>query len=423
MLHKLLFEGRININRRAYAWNLVSSITFSIQSALFLLIITRLGGEKEAGSFIILFTVAQTLNAVGNYNIRDFQVSDIHEEYRFSSYYTTRILTCVLMALLAVAYCLWKGLSGARTATLMSLVGYRFIECVEDVYHGDVHRTGRFDVTSICMSLRIIVSSLAFCIAYFFFKNQVIASLLMVSVSGLVFLVTSSVIKREYKSLRPSCDFGQVKNLLIFCFPLFVGTFLYSYLINAPKYAIDDLLSADVQTIYNILFMPVFVVNILSTFIYKPLIVRMSELWDRREISTFIKEMAKQISIVLCLTVVIIIGGYIIGLRLLELMYGVQIMQFRPTFLMLLGFGGFAAVAFYLNTMITVIRKQFFILVGYGSALLIHFLVTNRLVRSYELRGAALSYGIIVSFLMLFYFAVIIIQCGIACKDKRGQDT
>lgn len=418
MLHKLLFEGRININRRAYAWNLVSSITFSIQSALFLLIITRLGGEKEAGSFIILFTVAQTLNAVGNYNIRDFQVSDIHEEYRFSSYYTTRIITCVLMALLALAYCAWKGLSAARTATLMALVGYRFIECVEDVYHGDVHRAGRFDVTSICMSMRIIVSSLAFCCAYALSGSQVTAALTMVAVSALIFLFTSSVIKREYKKLKPSCDFGQVKNLLVFCFPLFVGTFLYSYLINAPKYAIDDLLSADVQTIYNILFMPVFVVNILSTFIYKPVIVKMSELWYRREIAAFIKETAKQICIVLCLTAVIIVGGFVIGLRLLELMYGVSLMQYRHIFLMLLGFGGFAAVAFYLNTMITVIRKQHFILVGYGSALLIHFIVTNRLVKGCGLFGAALSYGIIVSFLMLFYFAVIMIQCGIARKRQ-----
>ena len=418
MLHRLLFEGRINISRRAYIWNLVSSITFSIQSALFLLVLTRMGGEREAGAFIILFTVAQTLYAVGTYNIRDFQVSDIHEEYRFPAYYTTRIITCTAMLLLAVAYSMWKRLDGARATTLMALVGYRFIECVEDVYHGDVHRAGRFDVTSICMSLRIVLSSVAFCVGYIIFRSQVTAALLLIAVSALVFLATSTVIKREYAHLRPSCDLRQVKDLLVYCFPLFVGTFLYSYLINAPKYAIDDLLSADVQTIYNILFMPVFVVNILSTFIYKPLIVRMSELWDRREISAFVREMARQIAIVLGLTAAIVLGGHLIGLRLLEIMYGVPIMQYRATFLMLLGFGGCAAVAFYLNTMITVIRKQFFILAGYGSALLIHFGLTNRLVSGFGLRGAAFSYGVIVSYLMLFYFAVMIVQCARARGRK-----
>lgn len=221
MLHKLLFEGKINIQRRAYIWNLASSITFSIQSALFLLVVTRIGGELDAGAFIILFTVAQTLNAVGNYNIRDFQVSDIHEEYRFASYYTTRILTCTAMLLLSVAYAIWKGLDGRRTVVLMSLVSYRFVECVEDVYHGDVHRAGRFDVTSICMTLRIVLSSVAFCAAYIVFKDQVVASLCMFVISAWVFFVTSGVIKREYRRLRPAFDFTQVRQLLLYCFQSF----------------------------------------------------------------------------------------------------------------------------------------------------------------------------------------------------------
>lgn len=420
MLHKLLFEGKINIQRRAYIWNIVSSVMFSMQSAVFLLVLTRVGGEREAGAFIILFTVAQTLNTVGNYSIRDFQVSDIREEYSFASYYTTRIITCAAMVLLACSYALWKGLDGRRFVVLMSLVGYRLVEGVEDVYHGDVQRAGRFDVAAICVALRVILSSLAFCIAYLVFRDQAIASLLLVGVCALMYFVSIGIIKGEYRHLVPSIHFGQVKNLLVFCFPLFFGTFLYSYLINAPKYAIDALLGADVQTIYNVLFMPVFVVNILSTFIYKPLIVRMSELWDRRDIPTFIREMARQIGIVAALTSLIVLGGHVIGLRLLELIYGVPIMQYRPIFLMLLAFGGCAAIAFYLNTMITVIRKQFFILAGYGSALILHFFLTNRLVGAYGLRGAALSYGTIVCYLMLFYLTVMIVQCVRALGSKRG---
>ena len=57
MIHHLLFNERVNIQRRAYLWNMFSSLFYSIQSALFLLIATRVAGEAEAGGFILLFTV------------------------------------------------------------------------------------------------------------------------------------------------------------------------------------------------------------------------------------------------------------------------------------------------------------------------------------------------------------------------------
>ena len=41
------------------------------------------------------------------------------------------------------------------------------------------------------------------------------------------------------------------------------GAFLFNYLANAPKYAIDANLSEEYQTIFSILFMPIFVINIL----------------------------------------------------------------------------------------------------------------------------------------------------------------
>ncbi|MBQ3278591.1 MAG: hypothetical protein IJG94_05455, partial [Clostridia bacterium] len=113
MLKKLLFGREENASRRAYVWNMVSSLIFSLQSALFLLVVTRAGGTEDAGRFMIYFTVAQTLSAVGGYSIREFQVSDLREEYPFSAYYTTRWVTCLAMLVLAGGYSILKGLSSA----------------------------------------------------------------------------------------------------------------------------------------------------------------------------------------------------------------------------------------------------------------------------------------------------------------------
>lgn len=409
MLRKLLFEGNINIARRTYIWNLASSITFSMQSAIFLLVANRVSGNTEAGIFILLYVFAQNINAIGNYNLRDFQVSDIKEEYSFATYYTTRLLTCILMALVGVGYVLIKGLDVSSIVVLASLVGYRFIECVEDVYHGIIQRRGRFDVSSICMTLRIVISSVVFCIAYVITKSPVIASLAMVVSSFIIFIYTITVLKKEFE-LHPSFSGEKILKLLVAGFPIFLGAFLYSYLINAPKYAINDLMSSDTQTIYNILFMPIFVVNMLSTFIYKPLIVRLSELWKDGKMSEFVKSMVKMSLIIMGLTLVVIIGGYIVGLYLLGVIYGEDLEGYKMIFSLMLLFGGVAAVAFYFNTLITIIRKQFYIILGYGGAFIISMFVTRPLVFRYGIDGAGYAYGIIVGSIAVFYLIALVIE-------------
>lgn len=422
MLHRLLFEGKINIVKRTYVWNLVSSLLFSIQSAIFLLVAKRVAGEDEAGVFIILFTVAQMLTSLGNYNIRDFQVSDIHEEYKFSTYYAARLSTeCVMMAV-AVCYAFTKRLSFESFAVLMCLCAYRFVEGVEDCYHGIVHRKGRFDVASICMSGRIIISSAVFILAYIISGSQVVASALLLASSFAVYLFTIRVIKSEFPELKIRISFEKVGKLLTVCFPIFVGAFLYSYLINAPKYAIDSLMPKSVQTIYNILFMPIFVVNILSMFIYKPIIVKLSNLWDEGDMKGFFVQIIKQCALIAALDLVIVLGGYVIGLKLLGIIYAEDLSEHMGIFCLLLIFGGVTAIGYYLNVLITIMRKQFYILIGYGMALGVSLLSTRRLVKEFGIDGAAYAYGFIAFTIMLFYLVAIIYEIARKKDSKKREN-
>ena len=64
--------------------------------------------------------------------------------------------------------------------------------------------------------------------------------------------------------------------------------------------------------------------------------------------------------------------------------------------------GGVTAAAFYLNTLLTVTRRQGFILAGYLTALGVHALATAPLIRAQGIHGAALAYGAIMGALLIF---------------------
>lgn len=71
------------------------------------------------------------------------------------------------------------------------------------------------------------------------------------------------------------------------CWPLFVSSFIMNYLNNAPKYAINTYYDETVQNSYNILFMPAFVINLLSLFVFRPLLTDLARDWEGENIKEF----------------------------------------------------------------------------------------------------------------------------------------
>lgn len=60
-----------------------------------------------------------------------------------------------------------------------------------------------------------------------------------------------------------------------------------NYLNNAPKYAINTYYDETVQNSYNILFMPAFVINLLSLFVFRPLLTDLAKDWEGENIKEF----------------------------------------------------------------------------------------------------------------------------------------
>ena len=406
MLSKLLFGNSENISKRVYFWNLCSSMVYSFQSAILLLVVTRVGGLVEGGIFSIIYTVTQTLASLGSYSMRNYQVSDVKDDYNFETYYTSRIVTCVLMILSCMGYAIYKGVSMDRFLIYMLFSVYRTVDGFEDVYHGAVQKKGRLDVVSIAMTFRITLSMIMFSLLYVITHNLLVASVGMVITAVVLLLGFNKIIFSEFTEIKRGIDFSKVLKLLTVCFPIFLGAILYNYLVNVPKYSIDNNLGEATQTIFNILFMPVFVVNILSMFIFKPMVNQMGIWWKDGEIKKLLFSVIKQILIISGLTILVIIAGYFLGCPVLGIVFGVDLSDYPLFFALLLSFGGIAALSTFLSVVLTIMRKQAFIILGYVLGYVINLFVTDRLVIKYKINGAGYAYGIIMGVVLIVFFVV-----------------
>ncbi len=408
VIDRILFgKDEMQVQKRVYFWNLCASLIYSLQSAVLLLVVTRAGGLNEAGFFSILYVTTQMLASLGSYSMRNFQVSDAKDEYSFKHYYSSRLLTCMMMILCCCGYWLLFQRGAKSLAVIACLTIYRTTDGMEDVYHAEIQKQGRLDAASIGRSIRIIAAVILFAAAYILSHDLVIASAVLAVVSHVIYMLCNISFIKRYPYLKTSVSSKRVISLLQVCFPTCASALLYNYLANAPKYAIEANLTAESQAIFNIIFMPIFVINVLSMFVYNPMVASMGVCWQEGRVEQLKKQILTLVFMILGITVFVAVCGYLFGYYLLGIVYGVDLAEWRSLLTVLLLFGGISALDAFLVVVLTIIREQKFILYGYLAALVFCLLFMNTIVKKYELLGAGLLYGLLMAVVMIVFCAVL----------------
>ena len=87
-----------------FFWNAVYAGLNAVQSAVILFAISRTRDIQIAGIITIGFTGGNLTAIIARYGIRNYMVTDTHEQFRFSDYFFCRIITEVSVLILSFLY-------------------------------------------------------------------------------------------------------------------------------------------------------------------------------------------------------------------------------------------------------------------------------------------------------------------------------
>ncbi len=416
VIEKILFGAGEKGKSADFFWNMCASIVYSFQSAILLFVVTRISGLFVAGIFSISYIVSQTFAVVGSYSMRNYQVSDMKNKYSYGTYIYSRIISTIVMFVTCMVYSLLEGYTGEKLVLIAILCVYRAVDGYEDVYHGEMQKRNRLDVASRIVTYRIVISSAIFAIGVLC-TNNIIFSTALLTISAVLLSWGMNAVAISVMDMQQKPQKNQVWKLLFEVAPICIGAFLYSYLVNSPKYAIENILSDDMQTIFNIIFMPVFVINMLSSFVFKPYVARMGIYWNEKKQKEFIKLLLLQVGCVLGITAIVMLAGFILGIPVLEFIYGVDLKQYKLLFMMLLAFGGITALDAFALIVLTVMRLQNVVLVSYIVSLIVDVIFMNSLVIKYHMMGAGLVYGM--SMVVILLVSLVGIGMGLVQMKKE----
>lgn len=402
-----------NIDRDSYLWNMLGSLLMAFQSVIMLMILTRVLGLVEAGIFTIAYANANLFLTVGKYGMRYFQVSDVRDQFNFAEYKASRIITSAAMILISAAYVFYSAsindYSNEKTQIIVWMCLFKVIDAVEDIYHGMYQRKGRLDVASKAMTLRLLISTVIFGAGIIIFKDLLMALMIATVLTALVFVLLTKWTYGEFKSSEACVDWKNLISLLKMCFPLFAGSFLSFYIGNAPKYAIDAMLTDELQACYGFIAMPVFVIGLLNNFIFNPMLYHMSVLWNKHKVKEFVLKTIGQTGIVVVITIVCLAGAYVLGVPVLSWLYNTNLAPYKQELLILLLGGGFLGLSGLLNAVITIIRFQKSLMWGYAAVAVVAFLFSEKVVGTYGMLGAAVLYTALMGLLCLIFVGLFVV--------------
>ena len=299
-----------------------------------------------------------------------------------------------------------------KTQIIIWMCLFKVVDAIEDIYYGYYQQENRLDIASKCLALRMLITIIIFALGLILFKNQLIALIISTIITTALFLIFIKCTFGVFHKSVSKPDLKNVISLLKLCFPLFAGAFLSFYIGNAPKYAIDANLSDSLQACYGFIAMPVFVIGLLNSFIFNPMLYKMTQLWNSGKVKAFVIQTFIQSGLVGVITIVCITGAYLLGIPVLSWLYNTDLAPYKTELLILLLGGGFLGLSGLLNAFITIIRYQKQIMWGYAFIAVLAFLFSNRIVEKYEMIGASILYtalmgGLCIIFIILFIYGVV----------------
>ncbi len=408
---------------RDFVWNSIGAGSWGMVFPILTMVATQLVGVEQAGMFSMAFVVGTLLMFVANFGVRTYQVSDVDEAHSFNDYQINRVITCVLMVVIGVGYCALRGYDSEMFLISMGVFLYKMVDGLADVYEGRLQQVDKLYLAGVSQTLRSVGALVGFAVALLLSHNIVLASFVMFIVAAVTFVVVTYplALLETPKSRRASL--ASVKELFKYTFPLFLALFLFNLIDTMPKFAMESMLSYDNQLYFNALYFPAQAILIVSQLVYRPLLVRMAEVWqDNSRRRQFDLILVGILALIVVLTAVVFGFMAWVGVPILSFLYGIDFEPMRGLMYIMLVAGGVTAGIDFLYQVVTVMRRQRDVTTLYCVTFGFSLFVPVLLVMFTGLPGAVLSYLIIMVLLfVLLVWEYLRIRRDLAATAKAAR--
>ena len=313
-------------------WNTFGSIFYSFCQWLITIIVVYVASYKEAGYLSLAMTTSSSLSAISLFSMRNYQVSDVNEEYSRHEYIGSRVFTCMLSLIICLMVS-WIGHSFYMALCIDMFMLIRIAEAFADVLHGQDQRYDRYDYIGISYILRGLATVLVFA-GMLRFTGDILQTLIVVAIVNLLAVFVWDLIRTNGLSkIKPIIYNDKIKSLLSHCIPLVVFSFLLSVENLVAKTALEKLMGTEQLGIYSTIATPTLVVQVFAMVAFNPFLPKFSYDYQNGLVDSFKKNIYKLSIAFAGLYVITLTGAFLLGRIILSIIFMPDILEYYELFM------------------------------------------------------------------------------------------
>lgn len=402
------------MKKKQFIWNMLGSGIYSLATVIFVMLAKRLVGEEAGAKFYMAFTTGQMLLTIGYFEIRPFHVTDVKQQYKAKEYFGFRVISSAAMLACAVVVGIVYVVNGKADAAgfmlIITMCILKMFDGIADVFEGEFQRNDRIDISGMSMAFRTMAIMAVFSIIAWVTRNIYAASA-AAAVTGLAGTAVVAVVwSRWFEPLSVSFDREKMKSLFRSTILLFIGSAMCMWLWNGTKYVVEWTLTDRDTLAYGIVFMPTMVINLGSSFVFKPMLTTLARHYEQGEYKAFAKLVAILVATAVGITVVTLGAGAWLGIPVLSWLYDIELAPYKSVMLVLIAAGGFNAVSILFYYALTVMRLQKEIFAGYTITFVVSIILPIVMVKAMGIAGAGTSYLIVMMLLTVLFGGMLCVK-------------
>lgn len=397
-----------NNTKKNVIWNMIGTTANAFNSLFFMIIVTRINGLKDSGIFTLAFSLACLFCFIGNYEGRVFQVTDVKQDFSNKEYIVHRISSCLLMMVTVLIYCLIMKYDAYKMSVTFALCFMKCCEVFSDVFYGVLQKNDNLELVGKSLFFKSIASILVFVVLDMVTKN------LLISCVGLdlIWLVvlflydipkTKKLIQKEEK-----ISLTNIIKLYKDGFFSFSILFLAVYLVNAQKYALDGIVAESLQAIFGIVLMPATIISLACQYLLQPILNTIANLYALGQKKEFNILIFKSSLLILAFGFACVIGAYLLGIPVLNILYGVDISDYKLCLILIIVGAIFYSLSTLVSAALTTIRHTFVQFIVYSVTSLFALFVSKLFIIKFSLIGASFAYLLCMFIQFLLYLFIYI---------------
>ena len=224
-----------------FSWVLAGNTLYSACQWLIVVALAKLGMPEQVGEYALGLAISGPIILFANLQLRSLLASDVDERFRFSQYFTFRLLSLGFAVILVSVIAAFAA-GNPRVAGIVVLVSMvQIVEFVSEAYYGLLQKHDRMDQVSHSLMLRGPLSLAAMCVAMYFSRNLVCALIALAAGRLVVLFAWDARVASRLDDLRIGLhvDWKVMLLLLRTALPLGVISMLGSLNANIPRYFVQ----------------------------------------------------------------------------------------------------------------------------------------------------------------------------------------